>query len=165
VAQLFAGPSVRALAALPQPRRPAAPTAPPTGAAFPPRTPPAAGYFTEAEATEAAAAEAAAAEAESAAAAAAAAAESPLQLVTLKPGAAGALPLVLVHAAGASALSYQALANALDPRTPVIAVDDASLYDPARYQVRAQYGLSTRPPSTTPEQHGFMESFLFISAV
>jgi amino acid adenylation domain-containing protein len=55
-----------------------------------------------------------------------------LQLVELQPGAptsgaASRPPLVLVHAAGASGLSYRALAAALDPAVRVFAVDDASL--------------------------------------
>jgi thioesterase domain-containing protein len=53
-----------------------------------------------------------------------------LQLLTLQQGDAERTPLVLVHAAGASALSYRPLVKGLDPRQPVFAVDDASLPDP-----------------------------------
>jgi len=53
---------------------------------------------------------------------------SQLQLLTLKVAPESKkVPLVLIHAAGASGLSYRALVEAMDPQQIVYAVDDASL--------------------------------------
>ena len=50
-----------------------------------------------------------------------------LEIVCLQKGSLGWAPILLVHAAGSSVMHYRELVSSLDPKQPVLAVEDKSL--------------------------------------
>ena len=77
------------------------------------------------------------------------AAPSQLQLLPIQEGDAEQFrPLFLIHAAGASALAYRTLAEQLDPRQPVYALEDSSLAGKSLTPLQ-----TSPPPPPTPPSH------------